>query len=68
VLVQTVGVLTIATVCGSAAGLNVGDAIRGGSEDAKERFGVHCAGTDFDIVRLLKNATLVYPEMRKLEN
>ena len=67
-LVEAVGVLAITAVCGAATGLHVGNAIWRGAEDAKECFGMHGAGADFDIVGLLKYAALIDPEMRKLED
>jgi hypothetical protein len=67
-LVEAIRILAITTVCGAAARLNVGDSIRCGAEYAEECFGVHCAGADFDIVRLLKDAALLHPEMREFED
>jgi hypothetical protein len=68
VLVEAIGVLAVATVGGATAGLNVRDSIRRGAENAEERFGMHRAGADLDIVWLLEDATLLDPEMRQLKD
>jgi hypothetical protein len=68
VLVKAIRILTVATVGGAATRLNVRDAIRGGAEDAEECLGVHRAGANFDVVRLLEDAALLDPEMRELED
>jgi hypothetical protein len=68
VLVEAIRILAVASVSGAAAGLNVGDSIGLGAENAEESFGVHGAGTDFHIVWLLEYATLLHPKMRELEN
>ena len=66
--VQTIRILAIATVGGSAARLHVGNAIRRVAEYAEKSFRVHGACTDFDIVRLLKDAATLAPKFRKLQN
>ena len=63
VLVQAIGVLAIATVGGPTARLHVGDTIGSGAQDAEKGFGVHGSRADFDVVRLLENATLLHPEV-----
>jgi hypothetical protein len=65
VLVETVGILTIAPVGGPTARLNVGDAVWVRSENAKKRLRVHRAGPDFNIVGLLEDASLPHPKMGK---
>src|SRR5258708_10497992 len=61
VLVQEIRIFTVAAVGGTAAGLDVSDAIGLGSEHAQERFRGHGAGAHFQIVRFLNNATAVRP-------
>src|SRR4029077_15112262 len=68
VLVKAIGIFAVATVGGPTAGLHIRNAVGRGSEDAEKRFRVHGASTDFDIVRLLQDATLLHPEMRERQN
>src|SRR5207253_6802761 len=63
VLVQAIGVFAIATVGGPTARLHIRDAVGSGAQDAEKGFGVHGSRADFDVVRLLENATLLHPEM-----
>src|SRR6266849_4964869 len=67
-LVQAIGILTIAPVGGPTAGLHITDSIGMRSENAEERFRVHGARAHFDIIRLLKNAALPPPELREFQN
>ena len=53
VLVEAVGIVAIAAVGGTAAGLHIRDAVRLGAEHAEERLRSHGAGADLDVVRLL---------------
>ena len=61
VLVEAIGIFAIAAVGGAAAGLDVGDAIGLGAEDAQKGFGGHGARADFDVVGLLDDAAAVGP-------
>jgi hypothetical protein len=68
VLVEAVGIFTVAAVSGAARWLDVGDAIGRGAEDTEEGFRVHGAGTDFGVVGLLEDAGLASPELHELED
>src|SRR6202011_3368888 len=48
--------------------LHVRNAPVGGSEHAQERLGMHRAGADLDVERLLEGASARRPELRQLEN
>src|SRR6516164_8596554 len=67
-LVETVGILAITSIGGSARGLNITDAIRSGAEHAQESFRMHGPGADFGVVGLVEHATFTTPEMHKLED
>ena len=56
VLVEAIGILAVAAVGGTAAGLHVGDAIGLRAQHAQKCLGTHGAGADFDVVRLLNDA------------
>ena len=58
VLVEAIGILTVATVGWSPRRLHVGDAIGCRTEHAKKCLRMHCARTDLGIVRLLQDAAL----------
>src|SRR5437879_9321975 len=66
--VQTVGILTVASVGGPTAWLSVRDAIRCRSEYSQKRFRVHRPCPDLHVVRLLQHAALPDPELRQLQN
>ena len=68
VLVEAVGVVAVASIGRAAAGLNVGDAVGLGAEDAQESLGAHGAGADFDVVRLLNDAAAIGPVLLQLED
>ena len=68
VLVEAVGVFAIAAVGGAAAGLDVGNLIRFGTEDAEEGFGGHGAGADFEIMRFLDDDATVCPVVLEFED
>ena len=61
VLVEAIGIFAVAAVGGSAAGLDVGDALGVGAEDAEEGFRGHGAGADFDVVGFGDDAAAVGP-------
>jgi hypothetical protein len=67
-LIEAIRVFAVAAVGGPTARLDIADAIGMGAEDAEERFRMHRAGTDFDIVGLLEDAALLCPEVRKLQD
>src|SRR6267378_5506713 len=66
-LVQAIGILSIATVGGPTTRLHVRDPIVAGAEDAKKSFRMHGARADFHVVRLLEDATLLHPELGELQ-
>ena len=68
VLVEAIWIFAVATVGGPTTRLHVGDAVRLGTEHAKECFRVHRAGADFDVVWLLKNAVAIGPEFLQLKD
>ena len=65
VLVEAVGIFAVAAVGGTAARLGVDDAIRLRPEHAQKSFGMHGAGADFDVIRLLQNTIAVRPILFK---
>src|SRR5215470_7424362 len=67
-LVEAVGILAITAVGGPTAWLNISHAVRGGAEHPQEGFGMHRPRANFDVVGLLQDAALLYPEMRKGKN
>ena len=68
VLVEAVGILAVAAVGGTAAGLHVGDAVGLRTEHAQERFRTHGAGADLHVVGLLNDAAAVGPVLLQLED
>ena len=68
VLEQAVRVLAEAAVGRPARRLHVGDVPVRGPEHAQERLGVHRAGADLDVERLLQQAAARGPELRELED
>ena len=68
VLVEAIGILAVAAVGGTAAGLHIGDAVRLRAEHAQEGFGAHGAGADLDIVGLLDDAAALRPVLFQLED
>ncbi len=67
-LVEAIGIFSVAAVGGPTTWLHIGHAIWVRPEDAEECFRVHGAGTHLDIVGLLKNAILIGPKFLKLKN
>ncbi len=68
VLIKAIGILAVAAVGGSPAGLSVGDAIRGGPDDAEKSFGMHGARADLDVIRLIENTAAASPEFLQAQN
>ena len=68
VFVEAIGIFAVAAIGRAARRLHVGHAIRRGTEDAKESFGMHCAGANFGVVRLLEHAAFFSPELHELED
>jgi hypothetical protein len=66
--IESIGVFAVAAVGGPTTRLDIADTIRIGAEDAEERFRMHRAGTNFDIVGLLEDASFPHPEMRELQD
>src|SRR6266850_2274547 len=66
--VKTIGIFSIAAVGGPTARLHVPDARGTQAEYAKEGLRVHGARADFHIVGLLKDATLLHPELGELQD
>jgi len=64
-LVKTILILSVATVGGPTAWLDVSDAVRIRPKDTQKSFRMHRAGADLYVVRLLQNATLLHPKMRE---
>src|ERR1700738_4778053 len=67
-LVEPIGIFSIATVGGPTTGLHVSDAIGTGAEYAEKRFRMHGARADFHVVGLLEGAALLHPELGELHN
>ena len=68
VLEQAVRVLAEAAVGRPPRRLHVGDVPVRGPEHAQERLGVHRAGADLEVERLLQRAAARRPELRQLED
>lgn len=64
-MLEPVGVLAVAAVCGAAAGLNIGNIPRLRAEAVKEGGGVESACADFDIIGLVKHTALIAPVFLK---
>jgi len=67
VLVQPIRILAEAPVGGPPRRLHVCDVPMAGAQHPQERLGVHRPGAQFDVERLLKEATASRPEFRELE-
>jgi hypothetical protein len=67
-LIKSIGVFAVTAVGGPTTRLDIAYTIRMGAEDAEERFRMHRAGTDFNIVGLLEDAPLPHPKMRELQD
>ena len=68
VLIQAVRIFAVAAVGGAAAGLDIGDAIWLGPEDAQKCFGAHGARADFHVVGLLNDGAAVGPVALQFED
>ena len=68
VFVETVGVFAIAAIGRAAAGLDVGNLIRFGPENAEEGFGGHGAGAYLEVMRLLDDGATVGPVVLQFED
>ena len=68
VLVEPVGIVAVAAVGGTAAGLHVGHAVGLGAEHAQEGLRAHGAGAHLDVVRLLDDAAAFRPVLLQLED
>jgi hypothetical protein len=66
--VESVGVVAVATVGGAATGLHISNPIRLSSKNPKESLGVHGSGANFQVIRLVNDATLSIPVARELED
>src|SRR6185436_12852726 len=62
VVLQAVGILSIAAILGASRRLHVRCLPRLGADRAQESAGVEGAGTDFHVVRLQQRASLAIPE------
>jgi hypothetical protein len=68
VLEQAIGIFAIATVGGPTRRLDVNNLVRLGTQNAKERFRVHGARPDLDVIRLLDDAPKIAPILLKLKD
>ena len=68
VLEQPIRVLSEPAVVGTTRWLDVGDAPRLRAEHAEQRLRMRSPGADFEIERLLQQASMGRPERRQLEN
>jgi hypothetical protein len=66
-LIEAVGIFSVAAVSGAAARLYVCHPVRVRTQHAKECLRVHGPSSDFDIVWLLENAVAIGPEFLKLK-
>src|ERR1043166_6069522 len=60
-LVQPIGVIAIAAVRGTPAGLHICDAVRQGTEHPQKRLRNHGPGTYLGVVRFLNDAAAIGP-------
>src|SRR5882672_1226221 len=67
-LVEAIGIFAVAAVGGPTTRLHVADAIGVEAKDTEKGFRMHRAGADFDIVRLLEDAALLYPKLGELQD
>ena len=63
VLVETVRVLPVTAVGGPTTGLDISDAVRVRTQDAKEGFWMHRACAYLNVIGLLEYATLFHPKL-----
>ena len=68
IMLKPVGVFSISSVCWSSGRFNVSYAPGLGTENTQCRSGIHRTGADFQVVRLLDDATLRSPKMLKAHN
>lgn len=68
VLVEAIGILAIAAIGRTARGLHVSNTVGLGSENTKKGLRRHGSGADFNVERLLQNASLRGPEVLQLED
>jgi hypothetical protein len=68
VLVKAIGILAVATVGGPTTRLDVAYLARVGSKHTEKCFGVHRAGADFNVVRLLKYTAGLSPKVLQLQD
>ena len=68
VLIEPVGVLSIAPVGRTARGLHVGNLIRLGAQDAQEGLRGHRTGPDLNVVGLLQHASALRPELLQAQD
>jgi hypothetical protein len=66
-VLQSVGILAVTPVSRPARGLDVSDFIGLRPENAEKCLRVHGAGTDLDVIRLLKDAIAFGPKCLKLK-
>src|SRR5579864_3007176 len=59
--IEAIGIVAVAAIGGTAAGLHVGNVVRLGAEDTEERFRSHSARADLDVVGFLDDAAAVGP-------
>jgi len=62
VLIKTIGIFTVAAIRRPARGLHVCDFVGLRTEYSQKCFGSHCARADFDVMRLLQDASPFSPE------
>src|SRR5262245_58204950 len=67
-LVEAIGVVAVAAVRRTPAGLHVCDAVRVGTEHAQECLRTHGACADFHVERLLNHAAAFRPILLQLKN
>ncbi len=67
-MLQPVGILAIAAVFGTAAGLHIGGAPGLGPERAQRSSGVKGRSPHFQVVRLEDDASLIGPEALQFED
>lgn len=67
-LKQAIRIFSVSTVGGPTRRLSIRDAVRVRAQDSEERLRVHRAGTDFNIIRLLKYAPSIAPVLLQLKD
>ena len=68
VVLHAVGILAVAAVGGTAAGLRIAGAPLGGTERAQRGRGMEGTGTDLGVVGLHNNATLLAPVLLEAQD